>query len=146
MSVIINPLGSEVVAIPGPEPNSWSADLSAGYFIGDVDLRLVGARRAILLADFTFVDGNGVRWEAKAGDEVDGSSIPWLIQRWMGSPWVGLHRFASVTHDVYCVSKQRPSEMVHKMYYDACRAASEPKAWWLYHGILLGGPKFPGTT
>lgn len=137
-----HPLGSEVVAVPGPEPDSWSADLSAGYFVGRLRVELVGARRVILLEDFAFVDRYSVRWEAKAGAMLDGSSIPWLIQRWMGSPWVGFHRFASVPHDVFCVEKTRPSSQVHRMYYNACLAAGEPKAWWLYHGIRLGGPRF----
>lgn len=141
-----HPLGSEVVAVAGPEPNSWSADLGAGYFIGELDVRLVGARRAVLLSDFTFVDSFGVRWEARRGDMLDGSSIPWYVQLIVGSPWVGLHRFASGPHDVFCVKKERPSAQVHRMYYDACRAAGEGRAWWLYAGIRLGGPRFLART
>lgn len=138
------PLGSEVVWVHGPEPNSFTADEAAGYFLGRAQLDLVGARGAILLCDFTFVDSFGVRWEAPTGAMLDGSSIPWLIQRWMGSPWVGLHRFASIPHDVYCASKERPSKKIHYMYYDACRAAGEQKAWTMYQGIRFGGPDFKG--
>ena len=140
----IHPLGSEVVAIAGPEHNSWTADLCSGYFVGEVDCRFYGSRRIILLSDFTFVDSTGHRWFAPRGSVCDGSSIPWLIQRWMGSPLVGLHRFASVVHDVACVEKKMPSTLVHKMYRDACRAAGESKAWALYQGVRFGGPKFTG--
>ncbi len=138
-------LGSEIVAIAGPEPNSWTADESSGYFIGDVECRFLGSRRIVLLKEFTFVDSRGHRWIAPTDSICDGSSIPWLLQRWMGSPLVGLHRYASVIHDVACVQKKMPSVLVHKMYGEACKAAGEPKAWFLYQGVKFGGPKFSGV-
>jgi hypothetical protein len=144
ISPIVSPLGSEVVCISGPEPGSWTADLDAGYFIGRLKLELIGSRRAIALAPFAFVDSRGLRWELKEGDMLDGSSIPWLLQRWLGGPWEGLHRFASSLHDRGCVEKKRRSELVHLMYYDGCRAAGESKALLLYWGITIGGPRFPG--
>lgn len=135
------PLGSEVVWIHGPEPNSWTADESAGYFVGRLVLMPFGERRMIVLEDFAFVDSRGLRWEVKAGAVVDGSSIPWLLQRWLGSPWVGLHRFGSSIHDDACVRKSMPYQLVHSMYHDACRAAGAANADTLYFGVKHWGPR-----
>lgn len=141
-ALALSPLGSDVVAIAGPEPDSYTADRSAGYFVGKLQIELVGPRGFVLLAPFAFVEANGRRWECKAGDQGDGSSIPWLLQRWVGSPLVGLHRFASVIHDRACVEKARPYEVVHHAYYLACRAAGERKAWALGQGVKWGGPRW----
>lgn len=141
-ALTLSPLGSDAEVIAGPEHGSYTADRGAGYFVGDLDIRLVGARRFQLLADFTFVGPDGTRWEAKAGDVCDGSSIPWLLQRWVGSPLVGLHRFASVIHDRACITKDRPYQEVHRAYYLACRAAGEPLAWLLGQGVRWGGPRW----
>lgn len=134
-------LGSEVVCLAGPEPGSWSADLSAGYFIGKLQLEPVGARSMIVLQDFWFIDSRGMRWVVRAGDQVDGSSIPWLCQRWMGSPWVGLHRFGSAVHDRACVEKKMPYRLVHEMYHDGCRAAGTWNADQLFWGVKHFGPR-----
>lgn len=138
------PLGSEVPAIEGPGPGSWTANRDAGYFVGRVRTDWVGARRVRLVEDFLFVGPDGYHWHARAGDVCDGSSIPWLLQRYMGSPFVGLHRFASVIHDRACIERIRPSAHVHHMYLNACLAAGEPKAWWLGQGVIYGGPRFRG--
>lgn len=142
MNSVITPLGSGVVAIAGPEAYSYTADASAGYFVGRLKVELVGERLVQLLEPFAFVEANGRRWEAQPGNECDGSSIPWLLQRWMGSPLVGLHRFAAVLHDRECILKRQPYQDVHRMYYLACRAAGERKAWLLYQGVKWGGPRW----
>lgn len=140
------PLGSEVVWIPGPEPGSWTADEDAGYFVGWLILKPYGARRMIVVEDFVFVDSRGIRWVVMAGDVVDGSSIPWFVQLAMGSPWVGLHRFASAIHDRACVEKKMRSSLVHSMYHDGCRAAGAWNANALYQGVRFGGPRFKGRA
>ena len=146
--VLDSPLGSEVVAIRGPEPDSWTANLEAGYFVGNVRNEWIGARRIRLLDDFAFVenlgDGKWHRWEALAGDVCDGSSIPWLLQRWAGSPFVGLHRFPSVPHDRACVERTMPSWRVHRMYLKGCLAAGQPYAKVYGRAVILSGPKFSG--
>lgn len=101
-------------------------------------------RKMMLLADFTFVDKYGVRWTTTKGTIVDGSSIPrtlWLV---FGSPFVGLHRRASVLHDPECEKKTRPHKQVHQMYEDACLADGvlKAKAKTMHKGIKLGGPKW----
>jgi hypothetical protein len=139
------PLGSEVPSVWGPEPYSWSADLGSGYFVGRARVDMVGARRIVLVEDFTFVeameDGSHRRWYVPADAVCDGSSIPWLMQRWMGSPLVGLHRFGSIPHDYYCITKTRSSADVHRMYLKACRASADPLAWFHGNGVIFGGTR-----
>lgn len=102
------------------------------------------SRKMQLRNDFTFVDKYGVKWHAFKGDIVDGSSIPRSLWFLFGSPFVGMHRRASVIHDVYCVSKTVPHKQVHQMYEDACIADGvlEAKAKTMHKGIKLGGPKW----
>jgi hypothetical protein len=139
------PLGSEVPWIPGPEPYSWTADESAGYFVGRARVDMIGARRVKLVEDFAFVEalegGGWRRWPVPAGVVCDGSSIPWLLQRWMGSPFDGLHRFASIPHDYYCIKKDFSAYDTHRMYLMGCRASADPQAWFHGNGVILGGPR-----
>lgn len=115
-------------------------------FIGEADTRMIQGekRKVLLLNDFCFVDSAGFEWLAQKDSIIDGSSIPWFLWSIIGSPFVGLHRLASITHDVYCVSKSQPHEKVHQMYFDACRlnGVSKAKATLLLSGINLGGPKW----
>jgi len=106
------------------------------------------SRKMQLLKDFSFVDKHGVKWQAKKGDVVDGSSIPRFLWPVIGSPLVGMHRRASVLHDPYCVNKSRPHKQVHQMYFDACRAdgVTKTKAKIMHNGIKLAGPKWKNYT
>jgi len=100
-------------------------------------------RKQRLLEDVTFTDSKGVEWTAKTGDIIDGSSIPRFLWGWK-SPFIGKHRRASVIHDVYCKSKERPHEATHKVYKEMCLfdGASRFDAGLMYRGIKLGGPKW----
>jgi hypothetical protein len=102
------------------------------------------SRKMILLDDFAFIDNNGVEWLAPRDSVIDGSSIPRFLWTVIGSPFVGLHRRASIIHDVYCVTESAPHKAVHKMYFDACRCdgVSRIKANLMHSGIKLGGPKW----
>ncbi len=115
-------------------------------FIGEADTRWIkGDKRKVeLLADFSFIDDSGVMWTAKKGRVVDGSSIPRLLWPVIGSPFVGLHRRASIIHDVYCVDKDRPHKDVHRMYFDAirCDGVGRFKSKLMYRAIKIGGPKW----
>ena len=101
-------------------------------------------RKMRLVSEFSFIDENGVCWTAPKKSIIDGSSIPRLFWRVIGSPFVGLHRRASIIHDVYCVTKSRPHSEVHRMYYDAirCDGVSKFKAKLMYNAIKIGGPKW----
>ena len=115
-------------------------------FVGDAITKwLKGeARKVELTKEFSFIDENGFKWVAPKGSIVDGSSIPRAFWRVIGSPFVGLHRRASIIHDVYCVTKSEPYEKVHRMYYDAirCDGLSKFKAKLMYRAIKIGGPKW----
>ena len=117
-------------------------------FIGEVRTRWMkhgGAdRRMELLEDFVFQDDGGVLWTAPAGGVVDGASIPRFLWTTQGSPFVGDYRRASVIHDVYCVSRDRPHKAVHRMFYDAmiCDGVPRGRATKMYTAVRLFGPRW----
>lgn len=113
-------------------------------FKGEALTRWFNGREMELIANFAFIDDNGLEWLAPKGSIVDGSSIPRLFWALVGSPFVGKHRRASIIHDVYCRTKSRPHKQVHKMYYDAIRVdgVGRFKAKIMYWGIKIGGPKW----
>lgn len=125
-----------------------------GRFEGDVQARwLDDGRRMELLAPLAYVGPDGVRWEAPAGLVVDGATIPRFFWRWIGGPYEGKYRKASVVHDHYCNLKAasgRRWQDVHRMFYHACRAGGldEVSAKKVYWAVLIGGPRWPapGTT
>jgi hypothetical protein len=105
---------------------------------------LENGRDVRLLEDFIFTDKNGKEWRVPKGTVCDGSSIPRIFWFFAGSPFVGLHRFASIPHDYYCVIKTEPSDEVHKMYQEACLCAGTSKleAKTKFIAIKIGGPKW----
>ena len=120
-------------------------------FIGDVKtLWLVEGevgddgpdRRMQLLADFSFIDPNGVTWLAPTGHIVDGASIPRVLWSIAGSPYTGPYRRASVLHDVACDARTVPSKVVHRMFYDAmiCDGVDQTQALEFYTAVRLFGP------
>jgi hypothetical protein len=74
-----------------------------------------------LLDDFGYVDSVGYNWKAPKGHTIDGASIPRVFWTFIGGPFEGKYRNASVLHDYECDVKQRPSRAVHRMFYNACR-------------------------
>ena len=105
---------------------------------------LPGGREMRLLSGVHFVDSRGVAWIARAGAVIDGASIPRLFWRIAGSPFVGKFRRASVIHDVYCVTKERPHAEVHKMFLEVMEADGVPgwKRRFMYWAVRLFGPKW----
>jgi hypothetical protein len=95
-----------------------------------------------LLENFAFVDAAGVIWTAPAGSIVDGASIPKFLWSLNGSPFVGRYRDASIIHDVYCITRSRPHEEVHKMFWDAmiCSGVAKSKAHTMYMAVRDHGP------
>jgi len=83
-------------------------------------------RKMILLEEVNFTDSLGVVWRAPAGSIIDGASIPRFFWRFIGSPFVGRYRRASVVHDVYCVTKERSYQDVHEMFNQAMIADNVP--------------------
>ena len=101
-------------------------------------------RKMRILEDANFIDSNGKAWPCPATRLVDGASIPRLLWRVEGSPFVGLHREASVPHDIACEDKTEPHELVHQMYYEALIASGVGKfeAARKYLAVATFGPKW----
>ncbi|HRK23496.1 MAG TPA: DUF1353 domain-containing protein [Beijerinckiaceae bacterium] len=92
--------------------------------------------------DFAFKDKSGVGWEAAAGLETDGASIPFWAQPVIGQPYDGSYIKAAVLHDHYCDRKVRDWKKTHRMFYDALIEQGVPKikAGVMYGAVMIGGP------
>jgi hypothetical protein len=116
-----------------------------GSFDGTVQTEwLPDGRNMLLLADFAFLDQDGVRWEAPRGATINGASIARFFWRVIGGPYEGKYRLASVVHDWFCTSQTRPARAVHQMFYQACRAGGigPIKAWLMWAAVRFFGPKW----
>lgn len=118
-----------------------------GHFEGDVVakwLKNSGKDRDMeLMVEFTYSDPDNKIWTAKAGDIVNGASIPaFLWGNILGSPFVGDYRRATVLHDVACVKQTEPSSAVHRMFYHAmlCDGVEKSKAYKMYKAVDWFGP------
>ena len=109
----------------------------------------------VLQEDFTYCDPSGQRWTSPSGATIDGASIPRPAWSPAGSPFVGDYRRASVIHDYYCITKDRPWQKVHRVFYDAMRASGVGivQAKIFYAAVYQGGPRWqslagaePGTV
>ena len=118
---------------------------SYGKFIGDVQTQwLDDGRRMKLITSLTYLDPQGERWVAREGSIVDGASIPQFAWSLIGGPFEGKYRKASVIHDVACVEKRRPWELVHETFYQGMRASgvSELTAKIMYAAVYHFGPRW----
>jgi len=117
-----------------------------GRYIGVVRTEwLEGSRQMRLLAPFAYVDTKGQEWRAPAGWIVDGASIPQFAWSFIGGPFEGNYRNASVIHDVACDEKTRPWEAVHEVFYWAM-LASGVESWRakvMYGAVYHFGPRWP---
>jgi len=120
-----------------------------GVFSGSVETMWpsMEARKMILTKELSFIDNHNVKWSAHTGAVIDGASIPRLLWAFIGSPFNGHYRRASVIHDVYCQTKSRPHKQVHRMFYDAIRAdgVGKIKAKTMYWALKIGAPKWKTT-
>lgn len=127
-----------------------STDKKKPYFIGKVVTHWLDkeSRKMRLEEEFSFVDVKGVKWTAPAGAIIDGASIPRFFWYFMGSPFNGHYRRASVIHDVYCITQTRPHKQVHRMFYDAIRAdgVSKFKANAMYLALKIGAPRWKNPS
>lgn len=144
--------GSAVGGRFGSVPPAKKVDPRASYGqfeTGAADIRLLaGGRKAMLLNEIVYVDMRKVRWVAPKNSVVDGASIPSAFWSFIGGPWSGEFRRASIIHDVACVKRTRSSESVHFMFYQACIRDGVPsaKAKLMYYAVFNFGPswKLPG--
>jgi Protein of unknown function (DUF1353) len=116
-----------------------------GRFVGTVKTQWHDDRRTMtLLDDFGYVDPGKVIWKALKGRKIDGASIPPVFWSFIGGPFEGKYRNASVVHDYECDVKQRPWRAVHRMFYNAsrCGGVEETKAKVMYAAVYHFGPRW----
>jgi hypothetical protein len=94
-----------------------------------------------LLNELRYTDPKGVVWIAPAGSVIDGASIPRALWSFMGGPFEGKYRNASVLHDVAYDQKARPPAVVDRMFYDAmrCSGVGAVEAKTMYYALLRFG-------
>jgi endonuclease G len=94
-----------------------------------------------LLSELRYTDPTGAVWVAPAGSVVDGASIPRSLWSFMGGPFEGKYRNASVLHDVSYDQKSRPWQVCDEMFYNAmrCSGVSAVEAGTMYYGLRKFG-------
>ena len=97
-----------------------------------------------LLQSLTYIDNKGLKWFAEENSLVDGASIPRFFWRFIGSPFSGRYRRASVIHDVYCTNKSRSSKATHKVFREMMivDGVARHKAWMMWFAVRSLGPRF----
>lgn len=161
-SLIFIPLFSACssVDIPDPKPEVLSAvkaqpvahtnaspvvvSKAYGSFSGPIQTQWLGNGQMRLLKDFSYTDPTGVKWLAPKDAIVNGASIPSQLWGFIGGPFAGKYRDASVIHDVACVQRKRPWKAVHKAFYTAMKASgvSENLAKVMYAAVYHFGPRW----
>jgi hypothetical protein len=94
-----------------------------------------------LLQELRYTDPNGTLWIASAGSVVDGASIPRSLWSFMGGPFEGKYRNASVLHDVSYEQRNRPPQECDRMFYNAmrCSGVGAVEAKTMYYALLRFG-------
>ncbi len=132
-------VSGQPAAILGPPADAW------GRFEGEVVARWHDDGREMTLVEpFAYLDSREVRWEAPDGATVNGASIPRAFWSFIGGPFAGEFRNASVVHDVACEVRDRPWRAVHRMFYEACRCGGVGsfKAKTMYYAVFHFGPRW----
>lgn len=101
-----------------------------------------------LLSEFSFHDSNSISWVVPKGATVDGASIPQIFWSFMGGPFEGRYRDASIIHDWYCDVRVRTWEATHRTFYEAMLVSgvSQLKAKVMYFAVRWGGPRWEPRT
>lgn len=122
----------------------WSFRPEYGCFLGTPNILLLDDGHLVQLLETIYYRDRGLRvWTAHKNNLFNGSNIPphvWTLLK--EGPLNGRHRIASFFHDEYCVTRERPYQQVHGMYYEACMAAGadEDASRMKYAAIMGGGP------
>jgi hypothetical protein len=128
-----------IVPVMTAQPGQW------GSFNGRVVAEwLSDGRRMMLVEDFGYRDPSAVVWEAPKNSIVDGASIPQPFWSFIGGPFEGKYRNASVVHDVACDKMSRPWQDVHRMFYNASRlgGVGPISAKIMYFAVYHWGPRW----
>ena len=97
-----------------------------------------------LQTNLLFLDSQGDEWYASKGSIINGASIPKIAWSFVGSPFVGKYRRASIIHDAYCQSKVVSSTKVHSVFYEIMivDGVYPLKAFLMWLAVRLFGPQF----
>ena len=127
-------------------PVSWREAATQGhpwgYYTGVPVTRWnPDGRSMTLLSELRYTDPHGIVWVAPAGSVVDGASIPRALWSFMGGPFEGKYRNASVLHDVSYDHQDRPPQECDRMFYDAmrCSGVGAIEAKTMYYALLRFG-------
>ena len=118
------------------QPHPW------GYYTGVPVTRWnPDGRSMTLLSELLYTDPHGIVWVAPVGSVVDGASIPRVLWTFMGGPFEGKYRNASVLHDVSYDRQDRPPQECDRMFYDAmrCSGVGAIEAKTMYYALLRFG-------
>ncbi len=127
---------------PTPWSNFAKQKHPWGYYSGPVDTRWdTDGRTMTLLNELRYVDPKGVTWIAPAGSRIDGASIPRSLWSFMGGPFEGKYRNASVLHDVSYDLHDKPPKECDLMFYNAmrCSGVGAVEAKTMYYSLLRFG-------
>lgn len=129
----------------GKKPN-WTAGAEQshkwGYYSGFPETRWdPDGRTMTLLNELRYTDPKGTVWTASAGSKVDGASIPKSLWSFMGGPFEGKYRNASVLHDVAYDRHDRPWQECDLMFYNAmrCSGVGAVEAGTMYYSLYRFG-------
>ena len=105
---------------------------------------LSDGRDMLLIEDLSFTDNRGRVWLAKNGSLLDGASIPRFFWRFLGGPFSGKYRRASILHDYAYITRQGSRKECDKMFKEAMLCDSVPrwKASLMYRAVRWFGPKW----
>lgn len=98
-------------------------------------------RSMTLLNELRYTDPRGHVWIAPADSVVDGASIPRSLWTFMGGPFEGKYRNASVLHDVAYDQHDRPWQDCDRMFYNAmrCSGVGPVEAKTMYYALYRFG-------
>ncbi len=126
----------------------WASAVAFALDFGQFKGRLVtealdDGRNLRVVEDFTYVDGKGEDWPVPKGTKTDGASVPRFFWQ-LFPPFSGKHRIAAVVHDRFCQTRDRTWRLVHRMFYDAMRAAGVniASASAMYAAVYAFGPRW----
>ena len=137
---------------PAPEPVAALPPVRRahrGYFTGKLELAPNDDGRTMrLLQPYGYVDPRGLWWSVPEGIDVDGASIPPWLWSFIGGPFEGKYRNASVIHDYFCDVRLRRSDAVHRMFHEAMLTGNVPPfdAWKMYEAVHRFGPQWNDQT
>jgi hypothetical protein len=120
-----------------------------GTYVGKVQTEwLDDGRKMKLLSDFSYIDPQGIQWNAPKGSIIDGASIPKIAWSIIGGPFEGRYRNASIIHDVACEEEKKTWESVHEVFYCAMIASEvlPTLALVMYAAVYHFGPRWPRKT